>query len=131
MEKSLLVVMQYEALIFLESDRKQEYGYDGEFTNAMNRTNKDLRRFSDIPSDELHVVPMKGSMLYDTERVARWVKEYDPTRLVNPASGGNDFPVGDIKDAFDPKGILNPGKIFADDDPCTQAHVEEGFRVSH
>jgi glycolate oxidase len=36
-----------------------------------------------------------------------------------------------IKDAFDPKGILNPGKIFADDDPCTQAHVEEGFRVSH
>jgi len=36
-----------------------------------------------------------------------------------------------IKDAFDPKGILNPGKIFADEDPCTQAHVEEGFRVSH
>jgi glycolate oxidase len=36
-----------------------------------------------------------------------------------------------IKDAFDPKGLLNPGKIFADDDPCTQAHVEEGFRVSH
>lgn len=62
---------QYEALIFLESDRKQEYGYDGEFTNAINRTNTDLRRFSDIPSDELHVVPMKGSMLYDTERVAR------------------------------------------------------------
>jgi glycolate oxidase len=36
-----------------------------------------------------------------------------------------------IKDAFDPKGILNPGKIFVDDDPCTQTHVEEGFRVSH
>jgi glycolate oxidase len=36
-----------------------------------------------------------------------------------------------IKDAFDPKGLLNPGKIFTDDDPCTQAHVEEGFRVSH
>jgi glycolate oxidase len=36
-----------------------------------------------------------------------------------------------IKNAFDPKGILNPGKIFADEDPCTQAHVEEGFRVSH
>lgn len=35
---------------------------------------------------------------YDTERIARWVKQYDPTRLVNAASGGNDFPVGDIKD---------------------------------
>ncbi len=36
-----------------------------------------------------------------------------------------------IKNAFDPKGILNPGKIFNDDDPSTQSHVEEGFRVSH
>jgi hypothetical protein len=35
---------------------------------------------------------------YDTERIARWVKQYDSTRLVNPASGGNDFPVGDMKD---------------------------------
>jgi len=36
-----------------------------------------------------------------------------------------------IKDAFDPEGILNPGKIFDEHDPCTRAHVEEGFRVSH
>ncbi len=36
-----------------------------------------------------------------------------------------------IKDAFDPEGLLNPGKIFDEHDPCTQAHVEEGFRVSH
>ncbi|AMV73814.1 D-lactate/glycolate dehydrogenase, FAD-binding protein [Desulfuromonas sp. DDH964] len=36
-----------------------------------------------------------------------------------------------IKDAFDPAGILNPGKIFDEHDPCTQTHVEEGFRVSH
>ena len=36
-----------------------------------------------------------------------------------------------IKDAFDPEGRLNPGKIFDDHDPCTRAHVEEGFRVSH
>jgi len=34
----------------------------------------------------------------DTVGVAKWTKEYDPTRLVNPASGGNDFPVGDIVD---------------------------------
>ncbi len=65
------LIPQQEALIFLETDRKQEYGYAGEFTNAINRTNTDLRRFSDIPSDDLQVVPMKGSMLYDTERVVR------------------------------------------------------------
>ena len=35
---------------------------------------------------------------FDTVRVSNWIKEYDPTRLVNPASGGNDFPVGDVKD---------------------------------
>jgi glycolate oxidase len=36
-----------------------------------------------------------------------------------------------IKQAFDPEGILNPGKIFDEGDPCTTPHVEEGFRVSH
>jgi len=35
---------------------------------------------------------------FDTVRVTNWIKEYDPTRLVNCASGGNDFPVGDIYD---------------------------------
>lgn len=36
-----------------------------------------------------------------------------------------------IKQTFDPEGILNPGKIFDEGDPCTHSHVEEGFRVSH
>ncbi len=36
-----------------------------------------------------------------------------------------------IKQSFDPEGILNPGKIFDEGDPCTKPHVEEGFRVSH
>uniref|UniRef100_A0A7C4LKS5 Beta-galactosidase n=1 Tax=Schlesneria paludicola TaxID=360056 RepID=A0A7C4LKS5_9PLAN len=35
---------------------------------------------------------------FDTVAVTRWTKEYDPTRLVNCASGGNDFPVGDVID---------------------------------
>ena len=33
-----------------------------------------------------------------TVRVSEWTKKYDPTRLVNCASGGNDFPVGDVYD---------------------------------
>jgi hypothetical protein len=35
---------------------------------------------------------------YDTERIAKWTKEYDPTRLVNSASGWADRRVGDVHD---------------------------------
>lgn len=35
---------------------------------------------------------------FKTEEIAEWTKEYDPSRLVNPASGGNHYPVGDILD---------------------------------
>lgn len=30
--------------------------------------------------------------------IAQWTKDYDPTRLVNPASGGNHYHVGDMLD---------------------------------
>ena len=35
---------------------------------------------------------------YKTEEMAAWTKSYDPTRLVNPASGGNHRDCGDILD---------------------------------
>lgn len=35
---------------------------------------------------------------YNTVDIAEWTKQYDPSRLVNPASGGNFFAVGDILD---------------------------------
>lgn len=35
---------------------------------------------------------------FDTERIAAWTSSYDPSRLVNPASGGNHRPAGDILD---------------------------------
>lgn len=35
---------------------------------------------------------------FDTEKVAEWTKNYDPSRLVNPASGGNHWACGDILD---------------------------------
>lgn len=35
---------------------------------------------------------------FKTKEVANWTKAYDPSRLVNPASGGNHYPVGDILD---------------------------------
>lgn len=35
---------------------------------------------------------------FDTERISDWTAAYDPSRLVNPASGGNHRPTGDILD---------------------------------
>lgn len=35
---------------------------------------------------------------FDTEKAAEWTKNYDPTRLVNPASGGNHRACGDMLD---------------------------------
>lgn len=35
---------------------------------------------------------------FKTEEISEWTKQYDPTRLVNPASGGNHYAVGDMLD---------------------------------
>lgn len=35
---------------------------------------------------------------FKTAEIAEWTKQYDPTRLVNPASGGNHYTCGDMLD---------------------------------
>lgn len=35
---------------------------------------------------------------FNTIEIAEWTKNYDPSRLVNPASGGNHYPCGDMLD---------------------------------
>lgn len=35
---------------------------------------------------------------FKTKEIAEWTKVYDPSRLVNPASGGNHYTVGDMLD---------------------------------
>jgi beta-galactosidase/beta-glucuronidase len=35
---------------------------------------------------------------FKTEEIVTWTKNYDPSRLVNPASGGNHYKVGDMLD---------------------------------
>ncbi|NNJ27385.1 sulfatase-like hydrolase/transferase [Alienimonas chondri] len=47
-----------------------------------------------------------------TAEVGRWLKEYDPTRIVNVASGGNFAPVGDIADEH-----TYPHPFFNTDEP--------------
>ena len=35
---------------------------------------------------------------FKTQEIVEWTKQYDPSRLVNPASGGNHYHVGDMLD---------------------------------
>jgi hypothetical protein len=65
------LIPTYEALFFLTANRQQEFGYDGEFTNVLRRTERDAKRFWDIRSEQIQMVPLKGTMLQDPERVAR------------------------------------------------------------
>jgi hypothetical protein len=44
------------------------------------------------------VVFNEGWGQFDTARITKWTKEYDPTRLVDCASGWNDRQVGDVHD---------------------------------
>ena len=48
---------------------------------------------------------------FETEKVAAWTKEYDPTRLVNPASGGNHRDCGDLLDLHH---YPNPAMFLSD-----------------
>lgn len=63
---------------------------------------RELRRMLDslqpFPCIVMWVVFNEGWGQYDTVRLTRWVKAYDPTRLVNCASGWNDMRVGDVHD---------------------------------
>lgn len=51
-----------------------------------------------VPSVVMWVVFNEGWGQFDTTRITEWTKKYDPTRLVNCASGWNDYPVGDVHD---------------------------------
>ncbi len=56
--------------------------------------------------DALYSYPCIGTWIpfneawgqFKTAEIAKWTKSYDPTRLVNPASGGNFYTCGDILD---------------------------------
>ncbi|HLU99694.1 MAG TPA: glycoside hydrolase family 2 TIM barrel-domain containing protein [Acidobacteriota bacterium] len=50
------------------------------------------------PSIVMWVPFNEGWGQFDTGRIAQWIKNYDPSRLVNPASGWVDREVGDIHD---------------------------------
>ncbi len=50
------------------------------------------------PSIVMWVLFNEGWGQYDTARLTQWLKEYDPTRIINSVSGWNDMGVGDVRD---------------------------------
>jgi hypothetical protein len=62
----------------------------------------ELRRMIDNlhnhPCIVMWVVFNEGWGQYDTDRLTKWTKAHDPTRLANCASGWNDMKVGDVHD---------------------------------
>lgn len=63
---------------------------------------RELQRLVDThvnsPAIIMWVLFNEGWGQYDTVRLTGWLQDYDPTRLVNSASGWNDFEVGDVLD---------------------------------
>ena len=60
------------------------------------------------PSIIMWVVFNEGWGQHDTERLAKWVKELDPSRLVDDASGWADKKVGDVMDMHSYPGPGSP-----------------------
>jgi len=60
------------------------------------------------PSIVMWVPFNEGWGQYDTERITKWTKQYDPTRLVNNASGWADRGVGDVHDIHSYPGPAAP-----------------------
>ena len=63
---------------------------------------RELKRMVDTrfnsPSIIMWVLFNEGWGQYDTVRLTEWLQAYDPSRLVDSASGWNDFRVGDVQD---------------------------------
>jgi hypothetical protein len=59
----------YEALFFEAPSSSQYFGYAGEHTKAIEKAERQLKGFWDIPSN-IDIVPMHGSTLLDVNRVA-------------------------------------------------------------
>jgi hypothetical protein len=64
------LIPTYESLFLLTDDTPQVFGYNGEYTRVLRRTHRDAKRFWDIPSGQIQMVALKGTMLQDEARTA-------------------------------------------------------------
>lgn len=62
-------VATLDALLQTE-ETPQFFGFDGEYTKVVTKTERDVKRFWDIPSDDIQLIGMHGTVLLDTDRMA-------------------------------------------------------------
>ncbi|MEV5010876.1 MULTISPECIES: hypothetical protein [unclassified Streptomyces] len=61
----------FDSLLFGSESKSNAFGVDGEYTNKLTSEMKNLKRFWDIPSDDIQLVPMHGGDLFSSpERLA-------------------------------------------------------------
>lgn len=120
-------------------DREPEWQMYNYFTgNELNRSEESeqiyRKEWKEI-MDYLYNYPCIGVWVpfnerwgqFKTEDIATWTKKYDPSRLVNPASGGNHFPCGDILDLHH---YPNPSLDFYDAGRATVLGEYGGIRLA-
>jgi hypothetical protein len=98
-------VPTYEALFFQSSSTPQTFGYDGAFTKAMVKVERDVKSFWDIPSAQIQVVAMHGTMLLDTKRVSQTYQAL--FGVTDPAEA--DYYAGLVRDALLASTTMNGG----------------------
>ena len=57
------------ALFFETEATRQFFGYNGEYTRLMIKTERDVKAFWDIPSDDIQLLAMHGTVLLDVEKM--------------------------------------------------------------
>lgn len=98
------LVPTYEALFFQTTATPQTFGYNGEFTKVMTKTERDVKRFWDIPSEQIQVLGMHGTMLLDVERVSL---TYQVVFGLPKATA--DYYAGIVRDALASSTTMNGG----------------------
>lgn len=64
------------AYVFENSSENQYFGVNGEYTQSLTKTFKDLKRFWDIQSQDMVMVAMHGKMMYDRDRLVQLYQLY-------------------------------------------------------
>ena len=67
----MLDLPAYDALIFENSSANQRFGVNGEYTQRLTKTFKDLQRFWNIQTQNIKMVAMHGSTLTDRTKLVR------------------------------------------------------------